>query len=183
MRRSNCTNTASGIVTLCRWPSCAPDGHQQIIEEYNKLCYKTRICALSWSIAKIMPEMHGQQNIKICLNNILDNRKINMEKWDTTDLANLKCDEREHYTSRPMSQRCWQLCTSCSDVPNGKNTWRRKNWTQTEFFFPFHSTPGAVVSEKNITLQNKHYCMQKRIFSYVMLTVDWNKQCGPFMAP
>jgi hypothetical protein len=31
IRRSNCINTASGIVTLCRWPSGAPDGHLQIL--------------------------------------------------------------------------------------------------------------------------------------------------------
>ena len=29
IRRSNCINTASGIVTLCKWPSGAPDGHLQ----------------------------------------------------------------------------------------------------------------------------------------------------------
>ena len=43
IRRSNCTNTASGIVTLCKWPSgmqverellsslstCIPEGHSQ----------------------------------------------------------------------------------------------------------------------------------------------------------
>ena len=39
IRRSNCTNTTSGIVTLCKWPSgvqvereistCTPDGHLQ----------------------------------------------------------------------------------------------------------------------------------------------------------
>ena len=35
IRRSNCTNTASGIVTLSKWPSgmqgltCIPDGHLQ----------------------------------------------------------------------------------------------------------------------------------------------------------
>jgi hypothetical protein len=33
IRRSNCINTASDIVTLCRWPSGAP-------EEYNKLIMK-----------------------------------------------------------------------------------------------------------------------------------------------
>jgi hypothetical protein len=27
LRRSNCINTASGIVTLSKWPSGAPDGH------------------------------------------------------------------------------------------------------------------------------------------------------------
>ena len=27
IRRSNCVNTAFGIVTLCKWPSGAPDGH------------------------------------------------------------------------------------------------------------------------------------------------------------
>ena len=34
------------------------------VEVYNKTYYKTRICALSWSIGKIYTEMHGQQNIK-----------------------------------------------------------------------------------------------------------------------
>jgi len=29
IRRSNCINTASGIVTLRKWPSGAPDGHLQ----------------------------------------------------------------------------------------------------------------------------------------------------------
>ena len=29
IRRSNCINTASGIVTLCKWSSGAPDGHLQ----------------------------------------------------------------------------------------------------------------------------------------------------------
>ena len=39
IRKSNCTNTVSGIVTLCKWPSgmqveisfstCVPDGHLQ----------------------------------------------------------------------------------------------------------------------------------------------------------
>ena len=29
IRRSNCINTASGIVTLCKWPSGEPDGHLQ----------------------------------------------------------------------------------------------------------------------------------------------------------
>jgi len=29
IRRSNCTDAASGIVTLCKWPSGAPDGHLQ----------------------------------------------------------------------------------------------------------------------------------------------------------
>jgi len=27
----NCINTASGTVTLCRWPSGAPDGHLQTV--------------------------------------------------------------------------------------------------------------------------------------------------------
>jgi hypothetical protein len=27
IRRSDCINTASGIVTFCRWPSGVPDGH------------------------------------------------------------------------------------------------------------------------------------------------------------
>ena len=29
IRRSNCINTASGVVTLCKWPSGTPDGHLQ----------------------------------------------------------------------------------------------------------------------------------------------------------
>ena len=42
IRRSNCINTTSGIVTLCKWPSgaqvaCAPDGH--LTESDN-----TRVC-------------------------------------------------------------------------------------------------------------------------------------------
>ena len=38
IRRSNCISTASGIITLCRWPSgaqvalnLAPDGHLQSV--------------------------------------------------------------------------------------------------------------------------------------------------------
>ena len=31
IRRSNCINTASGMVTLCKWPSGAPDGHLQSV--------------------------------------------------------------------------------------------------------------------------------------------------------
>ena len=27
LRRTNCINTASGIVTVSKWPSVAPDGH------------------------------------------------------------------------------------------------------------------------------------------------------------
>ena len=38
--------TASGIVTICRWPSVAQVGRG--LQTY----YKTRICALSWPIAK-----------------------------------------------------------------------------------------------------------------------------------
>ena len=40
--------TASGIVTICRWPSGAQVGRG--LQTY----YKTRICALSWSVAKII---------------------------------------------------------------------------------------------------------------------------------
>ena len=29
IRRSNCINTVSAIVTLCKWPSGTPDGHLQ----------------------------------------------------------------------------------------------------------------------------------------------------------
>jgi len=28
-QESNCINTATGMVTLCKWPSGAPDGHLQ----------------------------------------------------------------------------------------------------------------------------------------------------------
>jgi hypothetical protein len=31
IRRSNCINTAYGIVTVCRWPSGEPDGHLQSV--------------------------------------------------------------------------------------------------------------------------------------------------------
>jgi len=45
IRRSKLYYTASGITTLCRWPSGVPDGHLQgvvipDIEEYNKLIIK-----------------------------------------------------------------------------------------------------------------------------------------------
>ena len=76
MRRSELYYTASGIITHCRWPSGAQDGHLQVwryqilyntvltswwwsqqwskhVEAYNKSYYKTRICALSWLITKI----------------------------------------------------------------------------------------------------------------------------------
>jgi hypothetical protein len=31
IRKSNCINTTSGIVSLCRWQSGAPDGHLQSV--------------------------------------------------------------------------------------------------------------------------------------------------------
>jgi hypothetical protein len=75
-RSSNCINTASGIFTLCKWPSRAPDCHPQRatipdavliefdllmmsttllgVEDCNKLIIKQRICASSLSLAKII---------------------------------------------------------------------------------------------------------------------------------
>jgi len=49
-RRSKLYYTASGIITLCRWPS---DVHR-LREEYNKRITKQVFCALSWSVTKII---------------------------------------------------------------------------------------------------------------------------------
>jgi len=46
--RRNCIYAASGIVTLCRWLSCAPV--KKLVEEFNKciICKYTKICSSSW---------------------------------------------------------------------------------------------------------------------------------------
>ena len=50
IRRSNCINTASGIVTLCKWPSDAPDGQlhrvtipDAVLIQYNLLMMNTTL--------------------------------------------------------------------------------------------------------------------------------------------
>ena len=76
IRRSSCTNTASGIVTLCKWPSGAPDGHLQRViipgaalvkfdllmmrrcskhvGDCNKHIKKLSNCASSWSFTRVI---------------------------------------------------------------------------------------------------------------------------------
>jgi len=50
--RHNCIYAASGIVTLCRWLSCALVN--QCMQMYNKYVNKQEFCASSWRSTKVI---------------------------------------------------------------------------------------------------------------------------------
>ena len=50
IRRSNCTNTTSGIVTLCKWPSGVPDGHFQRVKIPDAVLIKFDLLMMSTTL-------------------------------------------------------------------------------------------------------------------------------------
>jgi len=68
-----------------------------------------------------------------------------MAKCNIADLSNLKTEERNHYNSRLMCQRCWLLCTFCGYVQNCKRMWSLENCDTDSFF---NSTQRSVMSAK-----------------------------------
>jgi len=58
--RRNCIYAASGIVTVCRWLSCAP------VKKFNKciICKYLRILCIKLEINQGYTTMHGQPIIK-----------------------------------------------------------------------------------------------------------------------
>jgi len=62
IRRSNYTNTASGIVTLCKWPSGAPGGLLQRV---------TIPDAVSIKFDLLMDEHDVARNMKMTVINVL----------------------------------------------------------------------------------------------------------------
>jgi hypothetical protein len=136
IRRSNCFNTASGIVTLCRWRSGVPDGHLQrvtipdavliqldlliirttVLETCRGIYwtyYKPRICALSWSIAKLIlrctvskSSKTGVNNLKVFFDDTALGKKLNRNyilqyKW----IINLVL----HLIKSKGMRQCWEL--------------------------------------------------------------------------
>jgi len=52
IRRSNCVNTASGIVTLSKWPSGALDGHLQRVMIPNAVLIQFDLLMMSTALLK-----------------------------------------------------------------------------------------------------------------------------------
>ena len=66
IKMSNCINTASGIVTLCKWPSGAPDGHLQRVKISRFVFHRSRP---GWTRAVPcgQTEEHGEAVIRYSL--------------------------------------------------------------------------------------------------------------------
>ena len=54
IRRSNCINVASGINTLCKWPSGAPDGHLKRVVIPDSVLIEFDLPMLSTTFARNM---------------------------------------------------------------------------------------------------------------------------------
>jgi hypothetical protein len=102
--------------------------------------------------------------------------------WMSTDHYFLKRGSAILQYSCMICHRCWLLCSSYVNIYAGKSMWRIKTWGTTKILF-LHSTQTAVISQKDIILQNKYNWTYKRIFSYLIFTVHWQRDCGPFMGP
>jgi hypothetical protein len=95
IRRSNFINTASGIVTFCKWPSGAQDGAQlcsKHVEDCNKLIKKRRICALSWTFGKTILRCTVSKTSKYVLS-------VNDCKWSSVSSVGKVTGYRMHGSS------------------------------------------------------------------------------------
>jgi len=54
IRRSNCINTAFGVVTLCKWPSGAAGGHLQRLKIPDAVLIKFDLLMMSKYVARNM---------------------------------------------------------------------------------------------------------------------------------
>ena len=107
--------------------------------------------------------------------NIFKKRKNDNGKCNIADLVNLKCKETNHYNRNCLlCQHCWLLCCTrtCGDSKRGAPS-------------SFCIQITEKLRQQRISFQHNiiHYCMHKRIFSYIVLTAHSRTQCGPFMGP
>ena len=63
--RRNCIYAASGIVTVCRWLSCAPAKKELVEDDYIYIYIYFFLC-IKLEINKGYTTMHGQPFIKTC---------------------------------------------------------------------------------------------------------------------
>lgn len=106
---------------------------QKLLVQVHKMtptCYmKSRAAGFSEDRgSKLLNFLHELMNINLMplksmhimwiklLERLRRKLESDMEKWKITDLANLKCKDRNQYNSCLICQCCWLLCTSYIDT-------------------------------------------------------------------